>query len=551
VHQISISSKFQWVPEASVLMLCGFMLILFFAWYSEYRIYEFDANLFYYALLPPVIFNSGLDIDYKCFHQNFLTIMVYANLGTIINAVIVCFFLYAVGLTGYSTSISVPEGITFGALISATDPVTTLAVFDRLQVEQNLFGIIVGVSILDDAVSVIIFNLFNSLISDSTSLSVGQCTILFGEFLVKFVASILLGMFFGILFSRILKLYKSLNDRIPQLTAIIFLFMYLTYFFGDGYWFSGIITNLFAAIYFRKFYEKNFPMAYEKIKIAVSSFAYLLETLVFVLIGLSLTSHTLNDWRFFGWSLVACLLGRAGQVYPLAAILNCYNVFDVNTSSLSSSSQTNHSIQVVSELEPNDRNHSPRAQNMSTSSASLIPRGVKLSRGYQHMIFLAGLRGPIAYATAQLFNNAAGNNNLVASTTALTVVFTTFVFGILTWPALKWFHIPHSEHHNVVNNINSSSYTSCNWSDFLSFFRTLFTFREDDAEAIPEDSLHNLASSGTGIQLQNIRSNRSLLGRSSKPKWQLLKSEDTEEEMKLENGGNNITSSVLHQVENV
>ena len=45
----------------------------------------------------------------------------------------------------------------FAALISAVDPVATLAIFAALQVDPNLNSIVVGESVLNDAVALISF----------------------------------------------------------------------------------------------------------------------------------------------------------------------------------------------------------------------------------------------------------------------------------------------------------------------------------------------------------------------------------------------------------
>ena len=44
------------------------------------------------------------------------------------------------------------ELLTFGALISATDPVSTLAVFQAKRVDPQLFYLVFGESVLNDAV---------------------------------------------------------------------------------------------------------------------------------------------------------------------------------------------------------------------------------------------------------------------------------------------------------------------------------------------------------------------------------------------------------------
>lgn len=44
----------------------------------------------------------------------------------------------------------------FGAILSATDPVTILAIFNQLHVDPQLFSIISGESLLNDAVAIVL-----------------------------------------------------------------------------------------------------------------------------------------------------------------------------------------------------------------------------------------------------------------------------------------------------------------------------------------------------------------------------------------------------------
>jgi sodium/hydrogen exchanger-like protein 6/7 len=45
----------------------------------------------------------------------------------------------------------------FGSVLSATDPVTILAIFNQLKVDPKLYSVIFGESILNDAVSIVMF----------------------------------------------------------------------------------------------------------------------------------------------------------------------------------------------------------------------------------------------------------------------------------------------------------------------------------------------------------------------------------------------------------
>ena len=51
------------------------------------------------------------------------------------------------------------DALAFGALISAVDPVATLAIFSAMDVEPILNMLVFGESILNDAVSIVLCNI--------------------------------------------------------------------------------------------------------------------------------------------------------------------------------------------------------------------------------------------------------------------------------------------------------------------------------------------------------------------------------------------------------
>jgi sodium/hydrogen exchanger-like protein 6/7 len=60
-----------------------------------------------------------------------------------------------IGLAGIEMSVTDCMGL--GAIISATDPVTILAVFQQLGVEPDLYAVIMGESMLNDAVAIVLY----------------------------------------------------------------------------------------------------------------------------------------------------------------------------------------------------------------------------------------------------------------------------------------------------------------------------------------------------------------------------------------------------------
>ena len=56
-----------------------------------------------------------------------------------------------------SLDLTLLECLIFGTTLSATDPVTILAIFNQYKVDPKLYTIIFGESLLNDAVSIVMY----------------------------------------------------------------------------------------------------------------------------------------------------------------------------------------------------------------------------------------------------------------------------------------------------------------------------------------------------------------------------------------------------------
>lgn len=91
---------------------------------EEERLLLFNPDIFFYVLLPPIIFEAGFSADQRIFVNNLGSILSFAVLGTAISTFVVAEGVYFLGFAE-----SKIDCYLFGSLISATDPVATLALF--------------------------------------------------------------------------------------------------------------------------------------------------------------------------------------------------------------------------------------------------------------------------------------------------------------------------------------------------------------------------------------------------------------------------------------
>ena len=135
---------FHYMPEAGLTMIIGFgtgLLVMLYGSVTHSHHMEelarFDAATFNLVLLPIIIFDAGFGAKKARFFGNLGPVMLCALVGTSISTIIVGVAVWNLSdVTDVEMGFS--ESMTYGALVSAVDPVATLAVFGALKVEPNL-----------------------------------------------------------------------------------------------------------------------------------------------------------------------------------------------------------------------------------------------------------------------------------------------------------------------------------------------------------------------------------------------------------------------------
>lgn len=311
---------FHWLPESGATVCLGMLIggmIRLSGKDSGDTLLAFDATVFFIGFLPPIIFNSGYQINRRLFFKNMGGILVLAVVGTLTSTIIVGVGLWAIGQAGLAPDFTAIEYLTFGSLISATDPVSTLAVFSELQVHPTLFYLVFGESVLNDAVSITLFKTMSKYIGKSITYEDGLFAFL--DFIISCIGSTVIGFGLGMLFAWIFKVVDLTKHRL-LLVSLFTGMIYVPFLLSETLQLSGILTLLFSSITARRYISHNIPPeAQRACAFVFELMAYLAETGVFLYLGLDVFARKITvgyEVRLIFWAMLLCHIGRAATTYP-------------------------------------------------------------------------------------------------------------------------------------------------------------------------------------------------------------------------------------------
>ncbi|XP_069678166.1 sodium/hydrogen exchanger 9 isoform X3 [Periplaneta americana] len=360
----------------------------------------FDPEIFFNIILPPIIFHAGYSLKRKYFFRNLGAILTYALIGTTISSFVVGALMYGFIhlMPNLKGSFTFLDTLYFGALISSTDPLTILAIFHDLHVDVNLYALVFGESVLNDAVAIVLSGSIQNYGERYQSGSGGFETQAFfralGDFFGIFTLSLLIGALMGCL-TAILTKFTHVRD-FPLLESALFVLMsYSTFLIAEASELTGVVAVLFCGICQAHYTYNNLSAdSRSRTKKLFELLNFLAENFIFSYIGVSMFTFPKHhfDLGFILAGFFCAMLGRAVNIYPLSFLLN-------------------------------------------------LGRKPQIPLNFQHMLFFAGLRGAMSFALA-IRNTVSDARQAMLTTTSLVVIWTVIVHGGATMQLLTWFKIP-------------------------------------------------------------------------------------------------------------
>ncbi|XP_078514131.1 sodium/hydrogen exchanger 4-like [Lissotriton helveticus] len=318
------------MPESCILIAIGALLggIIFGTDHKAPPAMRTDIYFLY--LLPPIIIEGGYFLPTRPFFENIGTITWWAVAGTLMNAFGIGLSLFGIcqiEVFGLS-DIGLLQNLLFGSLIAAVDPVAVLAVFEEASVNEQLYMMIFGESLLNDGITVVLYNIFISLKHMHTFEPIKPVDIVAG--MARFMMVGIGGVFFGIVFGFCSAFVTRHTRNITSIEPLlVFMFSYLSYLSAEMLYLSGILSITACAMTMKKYVQENVSQkSNTTIKYFMKMLSSVSETLIFIFMGVSTVgrNHEWN-WAFVCFSLLFCLIWRAISVFLLFSIINYFRTF--------------------------------------------------------------------------------------------------------------------------------------------------------------------------------------------------------------------------------
>ncbi|XP_025836783.1 probable Na(+)/H(+) antiporter nhx-9 [Agrilus planipennis] len=314
-------------PESCLLIVVGVVIGVVLVYATESAVALLTPNLFFFYMLPPIILDAGYFMPNRLFFDHLGTILLFAVVGTIFNCLTIGVSLWAVGLTGlFSVQLPILDSLLFAALISAVDPVAVLAVFEEIHVNEILYIIVFGESLLNDAVTVVLYHMFEAYTEMGAEKIVYQDVLSgFASFIVVAVGGTLIGIVWGFATGFVTRFTYQVRVIEP---IFIFVMAYLAYLSAEIFHMSGILAITFCGITMKNYVEANIShKSHTTIKYAMKMLSSSSETIIFMFLGIA-TVNKNHDWNtyFIVLTIMFCSFYRALGVILFSALANRFRV---------------------------------------------------------------------------------------------------------------------------------------------------------------------------------------------------------------------------------
>ncbi len=264
------------------------------------------------GILSFLLFAGAMHIDIKELRKERASVYTFAMLGTFLSTFIIGYLLFfGFGLLGLNLPLL--HCLLFGALISPTDPIAVLGIFNKYKVRKDISIKIEGESLFNDGIGIVLFLTFLSLIDgNSNGFSITQTSILF---LRQIVGGAIFGILTGWLTVQFLKQLKNDSDSSIMTTLLVATGGYSVASLLEV---SGPLTMVFAGLIIGDWIHTH---SKQNTQTVINSFWKVIDTIfnssLFVLMGMAVILINPSQINVIA-ALITILVVLIGRFFSVA-----------------------------------------------------------------------------------------------------------------------------------------------------------------------------------------------------------------------------------------
>ncbi|MDJ0578840.1 sodium:proton antiporter [Crocosphaera sp.] len=316
----TVSRVFAWfrqIPYTLLLVIVGLGLA-----FIDVRLVNLSPELILEIFLPPLLFEAAWNIRWRSLKENWIPVVLFAVIGVIISVVGIALALSQL------TDLTLPIALLVGASLSATDPVSVVALFRELGASKKLTVLMEGESLFNDGVAVVAFLLLVGIPLGTEVFSVTDTVVSF----LKFVG---IGIGVGCLVGFGISYLTQRFDLPLVEQSLTLVSAYGTYLITEELGGSGVISVVTVGIILGNFGSRIGMNP--RTRLLVSEFwdflAFFVNSIVFLLIGDQIKFSSLSDnLGIITIAIIAVLITRLIAIFALANLSNVFTKVDISLS---------------------------------------------------------------------------------------------------------------------------------------------------------------------------------------------------------------------------
>ncbi|WNZ21977.1 Na+/H+ antiporter [Leptolyngbya sp. NK1-12] len=372
----TLPQVFSWlrqIPYTLLLVIVGLGLA-----FIDVRLADLSPELILSIFLPPLLFEAAWNLKWSELKRNLVPISLYAVFGVVISVVGV-----TLGLNQLA-GLTLTTALLLGASLSATDPVSVIALFRELGVGSRLSTVMEGESLFNDGMAVVAFEFL-------VASSLGTIEPTLQTTLIQFIQVVGVGLAVGGLLGFGISFLTQRFDLPLVEQSLTLVSAYGSYLLAEEFGGSGVISAVITGLILGNFGSRIGMNP--RTRIIVTEFweflAFFVNSIIFLLIGDQVRyTNLVGNLGIIAIAIGGMIVTRAISVYGLGKLSN-----------------------VITETD--------------------------LSLGEQTVLWWGGLRGSVSIALALSVPTQLPERDMIISTVFGVVLFTLLVQGLTIKPLLQ------------------------------------------------------------------------------------------------------------------